>query len=163
MLDLILNSYARNQSLAHRLLADVADEDLCAQPSPGMNHPAWILGRLAWASDVGCLLMGLPTGLRDGWADQYDFRSRPEPDRSRYPDQATLTRVYEDIHARFAAALPGVPAEALARPLPNERQRKLLPTIGDALVHLATAHESFHIGQLSAWRRARGSSPIALF
>ena len=31
-----------------------------------------------------------------------------------------------------------------------------LPTLGDATVFLAVSHEVMHLGQLAAWRRARG-------
>lgn len=64
MLTLILNAYARNLSLLRRLVA-------------GMNHPAWIIGHLAWASDRAAQLMGLHSGLPAGWPERFDSSSAP--------------------------------------------------------------------------------------
>ncbi len=43
----LLRGFTMNIEYAHALLADVADEQMAAQPVAGMNHPAWITGRLA--------------------------------------------------------------------------------------------------------------------
>ena len=44
----------------------------------------------------------------------------------------------------------------LARSLPAERYRDLLPTIGDAVLHILAGHTAIHLGQLKVWRRAAG-------
>jgi hypothetical protein len=33
------------------LVGEIADERLAEQPLAGVNHPAWILGHLAWTAD----------------------------------------------------------------------------------------------------------------
>lgn len=163
MLELILTAYARNLGLLRKLTADLDDAVLAEQPAPGMNHPAWIIGHLAWASDLGLQLMGRPGDLPADWPARFGMGSIPQADRAAYPEKSALLERLEAAHRGFAAGLPEVGPAALAAPLPEERIRTFLPTVGDALIHLATSHEGLHIGQLSAWRRARGLAAVPLF
>jgi hypothetical protein len=162
MIPLILNAYARNLALLRKLVADVDDAAMTLQPVAGMNHPAWIIGHLAWASDRGAELMNLKPRLPGEWAGRFGTGSTPVPEHNAYPEKTALVEALEEVHTRFAAALPAVPSESYNSPMP-ENLRAIVPTVGDALIHLATSHEALHIGQLSAWRRARGLPPIPLF
>ena len=57
MMDLILPAFELNLWYSQKLVADVPDEQMCAQPVAGrvLNHPAFLLGHLAWsAGDVSC-------------------------------------------------------------------------------------------------------------
>ena len=47
------------------LVGDIADEWLAEQPQAGINHPAWILGHLAWAADGALAMLGAPKLLPD--------------------------------------------------------------------------------------------------
>ena len=38
-------------SYCRMLVGDIADERFTEQPLPGVNHPAWILGHLAFSAD----------------------------------------------------------------------------------------------------------------
>ena len=40
---------------------------------------------------------------------------------------------------------------------------EILPTLGDALLQVVSAHTAFHAGQLAAWRRAIGRPPVGVF
>ena len=49
MMDLILPVFKLNLWYSQKLVADLTDEQMCAQPIDGrvMNHPAFLLGHLA--------------------------------------------------------------------------------------------------------------------
>ena len=47
------------------LLAEITDERMTEQPMAGVNHPAWILGHLAWAADGALAMLGAPKLLPD--------------------------------------------------------------------------------------------------
>ena len=49
----------------------------------------------------------------------------------------------------------------LAQENPIEGFRSRAPTIGDAANFLMNSHAMFHLGQLSAWRRAMGLASIS--
>src|SRR5262249_20852728 len=155
--DLVLHSYNFNLFYAQKLVADVPDEQMCAQPVPGrvMNHAAFVLGHLAWASENGINLLGQQSARAAEWLEVFGGGATPLADRSRYPAKAALLQRLEEAHAHLASAVGKATPEALAQPAP-ERMRARFPTVGHMLVGLTTSHEAAHLGQLSAWRRALG-------
>ena len=167
MLDYALHIYAFSLGLAGKLVEAVPDDQLCAQPVPGqvMNHGAFILGHLAWTSDQAIALLkpSTPAAAALGeaaWNDAgskelFAMGAKPLADHSRYPSKAVLLSHLEEGHGRFASAVTKLTPETLALPAP-ERMRGRFPTIGNVVVALLTSHESSHLGQLSAWRRALG-------
>ncbi len=162
MMDLVLNVSRLNLWYSQKLVADVPEEQMCAQPVPGrvMNHAAFVLGHLAWAAgDVAFGLLGLPPTCPEGWKELFGQGATPSSDRSRYPSKAVLLQKLEEAHARLADFVTKATPETLAQPAP-ERARARFPTVGAMLVGLMTAHEASHNGQLSAWRRAMGLPPV---
>ena len=162
MMDLVLPTFRANLWYTQKLAADVPDEQMCAQPVAGrvMNHPAFLLGHLAWAAgDVAADKLGLPPACPAGWKELFGMGAVPQADRSRYPSKAELLKALEDAHARLADAVTKAAPETLAQPAP-ERARERFPTVGALLIGLMTSHEASHNGQLSAWRRAMGLPPV---
>jgi hypothetical protein len=157
MFDLVIPVYNFTLTYAQKLVADLPDEQMCAQPVPGrvMNHPAFILGHLAWAEDGAASFLGGEPTLGADWKALFGMGETPQADRSRYPAKAALLKELEGAHARLVAAVSGATPDVLAKPAP-ERMRNRFPTVGHALLGLMTGHASSHLGQLSAWRRAMG-------
>ena len=152
MMDLILPTFRLNLWYSQKLVADVPEEQMCAQPVAGrvMNHPAFVLGHLAWAAgDVAADKLGLPPACPPGWKELFGTGAQPLPDRSRYPSKAVLLKALEDAHARLADAVANAPPEVLNQPAP-EKMRDRFPTVGALLAGLMTADEASHNGQLSA-------------
>ncbi|MGL4420985.1 MAG: DinB family protein [Gemmataceae bacterium] len=151
--DLVL--FSLNQMYAHRLVADIADEHFVAQPAPGVNHPAWILGHLSIAADYGLELCQQAYACPAAWHDLFGPGTEPLADRTLYPTKAELLAAYDAGHAALAQAVLTVTPAQLEKPnelgfLPE------LPTYGHLLKHLLSSHEGWHLGQLSAWRRIGG-------
>jgi uncharacterized damage-inducible protein DinB len=73
-----------------------------------------------------------------------------------------LLAEYRALHDDAERALTQADDRVLLSPNPLERWRTLHPRIGDMLVTLMVKHESGHLGQLSAWRRAIGLSRVAM-
>jgi hypothetical protein len=145
------------------LTADLNDAQFTVQPLPGMNHPAWILGHLTIAREWAQDLLKLPP--REGWDGpswmaKFDRGSQIVPQRDHYPSKDTLLAALEQTHREIEKAVLAMTDADLAREMPVERIRSLFPRVGDMIVGLMTTHESFHMGQLSAWRRACGMKPL---
>jgi hypothetical protein len=158
MMDLIMPAFKLNLWYSQKAVAEVPDEQMCAQPIAGrtMNHAAWLLGHLAWApSNAGVNFLGLPPSCPGGYKDLFGMGTQPSADRSRYPSKAELLKALEDAHARLGEAVVKALPETLAQPAP-ERIRERFPTVGALLAGLMTSHHASHNGQLSAWRRAMG-------
>jgi hypothetical protein len=142
------------------LIGDIPDERMAEQPLPGVNHPAWILGHLAWSTDRGRWLLGLEPEFPSEWTATFGFGSKPSTSRGDYPSRdeliAAVERGFERLREQSAAAT----AEILGQPSPNPRTREHLPTVKDALAFLLTGHLGTHLGQLSMWRRMIGLPPL---
>jgi hypothetical protein len=153
MLQHVLHIYSMNLGYAGRLVKDLSDEQMCAQPHGVVNHPAWSLGHLAVAADAAGVSLGLSSELPSGWAETFKTGGTPSADKSVFPKKDEILRVLEAQHARVAHALSTADPGVLAAPA-HEKRRAHFPTVGDFAIFLMTAHEMDHLGQIAAWRRA---------
>ncbi len=144
---------------ARTLVAEVPDERWAEQPLPGVNHPAWIFGHLAYSGDGAVGALGGQKTLSREWLQRFAGGSKPTAVRADYPPQEELLRVlderFEQARQLAAAASP----ERVALPNPNARLKEGLPTVHDVVTFLLAGHLGIHLGQLSAWRRMIGLSP----
>ncbi len=156
MRDYLLTAAGLNVDYARRLVADIPDEQMAAQPAAGMNHAAWVLGHLAYVFDSMIAVWGQKPTMSPEWKELFNVASKPLNDGSKYPSKAELWQAYETAYQRIVDAVRGASDEDLAREFPNPKLRTLMPTVGVAMVHILTSHQGQHLGQLSAWRRAQG-------
>ena len=84
------------------LVGDLPDERLAEQPMPGVNHPVWVLGHLAWSTDRGRSLLGLPAECPPEWTPLFGFGSKPSTNRD-YPSRDELLQAVQP-RVRAAAA-----------------------------------------------------------
>jgi hypothetical protein len=153
-INLLLLQYCR------MLVGDLADERLAEQPLPGVNHPAWVLGHLAYSTDVATGLLGGAKVLPEGWASRFGGGSKLSASRSDYPSKEELLRAVEQGFERVRGQAPAATAEQLARPTNNTFLKGALPTTKELVAFLMTGHMAVHLGQLSTWRRMIGLPPL---
>lgn len=151
----ILITWRRNRDYAARLVGDLTDGQMLAQPVPGvmMNHPAWILSHLnVYAPNAAAMLR------RQSFADPLDHphgqQSKPLDDPAAYLPRAELLARYLMLHDEAQAALEAADPAVFEEETPIPRWREKHPRKGEMLVTLMVKHEAGHLGQLSAWRRA---------
>ncbi len=128
MMDLILPSFKLNLWYSQKLVADVAEDQMCAQPVAGrvMNHPAFLLGHLALvAGNFGTSLVGAAPVCPESWKELFNQGAKPLADRSRYPSKAALLQALEDAHTRLADGAAKAAPEMLAQPAPEKNPRAL--------------------------------------
>jgi hypothetical protein len=152
----ILNSFALNLDYLRRLVEDLDDGQMVAQPAGVVNHPAWTIGHLVQSCQAIGGELGIPPWLPDDWGRRFGTGSVPVAIPDAYPGKAALMRALDDGRRRLAEALAEMGEEGLARPLPDVRYRDRLPTIGHAVLHILAAHTALHVGQVATWRRAMG-------
>jgi hypothetical protein len=160
LLDWIRPSYDFCLNFSKLLVADIPDERMAAQPVEGrvMNHPAFLLGHLAWANDNLLALLGGAPKLGH-LKDVYGMGSRVTEERGLYASKADLLAWHQQAHQDLLAAVQAATPETLASPAPD-RMRTRFPTVGTFLAALMTSHYANHLGQLSAWRRVMGFPPV---
>jgi hypothetical protein len=143
-----------------RLVGDIADKRMAEQPVAGVNHPAWILGHLAWAADGTLAKLGGQKILPAEWTTPFEAGSKPTASGGDYPPKDDLLRAaehsYRDLRQKFADAGPDV----LSRPTTNPRAKVTLPTLKEMVAFLLCGHLGVHLGQLSSWRRMIGLPPL---
>jgi uncharacterized damage-inducible protein DinB len=154
-------THTRNQTL--KLVADLSDEQLCIQPAPRTNHPAWVLGHLLLVDLSFLKTIGgpdVPAWVDDAFRATYGGKSEPIADKGKYKPKAfyieKMAAVREQLYARLKTLTPA----DLAQPHPDPARRERMPTIGQAVVFYGTWHEAYHSGQLSTWRRVQGLPPV---
>lgn len=159
MVELILSRFAFQLDYLRHLVSDIGPGRMADQPFPQMNHPAWILGHLVWAADLTPALLGLGSALDPSWGERFGNHTRPVADVSIYPSREELLLELEKGHVRASECVRHASSEVLGKPMPDPKYRGIMPTVGDAIVHILTTHEATHAGQLSAWRCAAGIPP----
>lgn len=190
MVDLLRSSvrivWTRNGAYLDRLLDDLADAPHAvtgagrssertagassthapswfAQPTTGavINHPAWIVGHLTlYRRVILDLLRGTP--FNDPLDAPFGRGSKVSLDPAAHPPPREMRAEIDRLGAEVLAALDTAPRERFEAPNPLARWRELHPRVGEQLVTLMVKHESFHLGQLSAWRRAMGLPSVAM-
>jgi len=159
----ILITWKRNGVYALRLVGDLEPNAFTAQPVPrhAMNHPAWVLSHLNVYAPI-CTAMIRGEVFEDPAQHPHGQKSEPLADASAYLPGPALMEQFRRLHDEAERALEHADDGIAARPNPLERWRTLHPTVGDMLVTLMVKHESGHLGQLSAWRRAMGFARVAV-
>ena len=155
MIQHLLFVYGMNLKRAELLVCDLTDEQMVAQPSGVINHPAWTLGHLGATSDALAGVLGLPSTLPDAWKEACRMGSIPSGNAADYPGKVEILEELRAQHERVSEAMQAVDAERLRQPMPPPRGKRF-PTVGDFAVALMTMHEGHHLGQVAAWRRAMG-------
>ena len=149
------------REVAESLVADLTDEQMVSQPIKGvtMNHPAWVLSHLSAYAPV---LAGILRGdmVEDPLSHKCGRGSQPLPDASEYLSRGKLISSYTAAYNDAATAFADATTERLTQPTPIERWLTRFPTIGFLPGQFLVKHNAYHLGQISAWRRASGLPPV---
>lgn len=155
--------------LGASLCSDI-DPSTAARFPPGeagvirTNHPVFIFGHLALYPRRALELCGLDASGIDV-PERYDelFAAGKECIEATDGSHPSLDDVLGCWKASTEAAIARLPEAddaILAQENPIEGFRSRAPTIGDAANFLMNSHAMFHLGQLSAWRRAMGLASV---
>ncbi len=155
----LLFGWKKNSDYGPKLVADLAEEQMVAQPAPKdaapMNHPAWVFSHLnAYLPVIEAIIEGRE--FDDPRKHPFGMLSKPEADASIYRPREELVHEFESRHERVTSLLSQATEAILDQPILLPRWTQVMPKAGIALPYLMLNHENLHLGQLSAWRRARG-------
>lgn len=166
-------TWVRNGAYLGRLVGDLSEAGVSSavgsaptwfsQPMSDrvINHPAWICLHLnLYRRIIADLLRARP--FDDPLDTPFGRGSKVSLDPGAHPAPSAIRSEGERLHAEVLEALDEAPLARFAAPNPLPRWRELHPRVGEQLVTLMIKHESFHLGQLSAWRRAMGLPSVAM-
>ena len=154
----ILDQFNFNRAYALALTQDVPDALFASGAGPGLeNHPAWTLGHLmmgAWHVQRG---FGHKPELPEGWRAIFDRKGPGDPTLPAdgpYPDREAITAAYLQQHQQVEALIANASEEDWNSPL-KWRFETYFPSKGHMAAFMCIQHETMHLAQLSAWRRAQ--------
>jgi hypothetical protein len=84
----------------------------------------------------------------------------PLDDATKYEAKDELLAALRDAQTRLTAGVERFDERRLDDPFPDPSYRDVFPTIRHALTQVLAGHAAFHVGQISAWRRAMGPPPM---
>ncbi len=159
---LINDGLQKSLSYAERLLKDIPAANFAYMPHPGMNHPAFIIGHLSLYPNRLLNMIGRTDLLleKPKYPELFQAGSPCVEQDGRYPAKDELVTYYFERYRTFSEILPTLTDDLLQRENPMEgRMKEFFPKIGFAISFLLNNHQSLHLGQISAWRRAVGMGP----
>lgn len=157
----IIKQYDFNLEYAKALIHDLTEEQMTIVPASGLdNHPAFTIGHLISGSANLAQDLGAEFEMPDNWTELFVRQGpgdprKPDLDKSKYPSKHLLITELEYQHNKVKKILKGIEENRLTEEL-TWRFSNLMPTLGDLVTFMCINHESMHLGQLAAWRRAMG-------
>ncbi|HRH63519.1 MAG TPA: DinB family protein [Bacteroidia bacterium] len=155
----IVKQYDFNLSYAKALVHDVPELLMTHTPAAGLeNHPAFTLGHLLSGSALLAGDLGLEMNLPPSWVSLFVRKGPGDPrmpdlDVELYPTKLELLTALESQHNRVKQKISELNEEQLQAPF-KWRFSNYFPSVYDLIVFMCINHESMHLGQLAAWRRA---------
>lgn len=154
--------FARNYTIG--LIDTIPAADWFRMPPAGVTHVAWQVGHLAMAEYRLCLERIRGPRPEDANLLPPIFHQcfgrgsmPPDPDPAKYPPAAEIRAVFDRVHERALAELPGIPDADLDAPI-TVSHRFCKTKI--QCVRWCPMHEMSHAGQIGLLRRLFGADPI---
>ncbi len=168
--DSVVAASRRSRGLAQKLLADIRPELFARKPIIGAvtidtNHPAFVYGHLALYPARTLTLLGKDASSvapPEGF-DALFKAGAPcldDPAGTIYPAMEAITAAYFRAHDNAYPVISAIPDADFAQENTDPRSREYAPTHGQVAVLLLNNHMAMHLGQISAWRRCMGLSPV---
>lgn len=160
-IETIIKQYDFNLEYAKTLVNDLSEDQMTTIPSKGLgNHPAWTIGHLVSGSADLARDLGAEFKMPDKWNELFTRQGpgdprKPDLDKKKYPSKQLLITELENQHNKVKVLLENIEESKLNEPL-RWRFSNFMPTLGDLVAFMCINHESMHLGQLAAWRRAMG-------
>lgn len=159
MKNILIPAYRFNLQYAKVLVIDVDENLMTHSPSKGLeNHPSFTLGHLVSAAAMTAKYLGGPYDFNPAWEQLFKRNgpgdpTLPDPDVTKYPNKKTLLEALTNHHKVVENLILSLEDKRLEKAI-AWRFKNHFPTLGDLLLFMCITHESMHLGQLAAWRRA---------
>src|SRR4051812_4182949 len=143
-----------NNSMVHRALDGLSDEQVWEQLEGRGNPIAWMIGHITETRSQMLGLLGAPWDA--GWGGRFK-RGSELVDRSAYPTRGEIEAKFTETHESMRAAFATLTADALGAPAPVSFAGAR--TLADLLAFFAF-HEAYHLGQVGFVRKQLGHSSL---
>ena len=145
------------KGLFHIMLkGEFSEENLTYQIAPSKSHILWLVGHIANSYDEGFNPpLGLKSEFPNNYKELFKMGAKPVNDASAYPTLKELIDAFDTATNATLEHLKTVTDEELKRPFPEDSEVAKFAANADILLHEATFHTAYHLGQVSMLRRAQ--------
>jgi hypothetical protein len=150
----VLHSFNYALDYLREQLEGLTPAQMVAQPNGISNHPAWVVGHLAFTCQMLGEVIGVPPWLPAGWEKRFGTGSVPVADAGAYETKEQALAILADARSRITRAVEALDDAQLDQPFPDPSYLYVFPTVRHALTQVLVGHTSMHVGQLTVWRRA---------
>lgn len=156
----IISNFRYSFNFLRELVADLSAPEMVIQTECIKNHPAWVIGHLAFSCQAIGGELGVERWLAGDWGKRFGMGSVPVNAVEAYECKNELLSILTEAEMRITVAVQDLSAEQLKQPLPDKNYQQDLPTTHHAINQILVAHTAYHVGQTVVWRRDLGRSPI---
>ncbi len=143
----------------HRMIDDLKPEELQAQPLPGLNSIAWMLGHLALVDRRQLKWLGIAElpALPEGFEVKFKTTGAAAVAQESLGVPSEIIAIFDSHRDALIACLPTVDPSVFMQP--TEAIRPWFSDKGEATLFMGL-HTMLHVGQISTIRRALGYPPL---
>lgn len=149
--------------LVRKAVADIPQDQMAAQPAPGINPPVWILGHIVTTLAVVPKVLANVSIVPKEYLVWFGPNSKLESLPAELPSKDKLLNFLSAVQESILVEIPKLTDEDLAKPNALKFMTQELPTQRDILENLLMTHTMLHYGQLTVWRRLASLPPIIVF
>lgn len=161
----------RGLGLSEKIYTDIKPEIFSRKPRfrdngkevvVDCNHPAFVFGHLSLYPARLAAALGADASAFTppaAWPDLFKagVECKDDPERTIYPAKDIITAAFQHNYLSAIDILAKIDDAILLQPHPDEMIRtKYFPTLGAAAIFTLNSHTTFHVGQISTWRRCFG-------
>ena len=144
------------EKLMHMICDDIDESKFADRFGTTINHPAFVLGHLAYYFGVCIQLLGGEVVFEEHEDSVYSHGVDCIEDASTYLDKAGSITRYKTRLEEALAFIASCDAEVFNCSTDGTPFKGRMETLGQVAAFMLSGHPAFHIGQLSAWRRVAG-------
>ncbi len=150
-----------NLKYATELIHGIPEKVLFEDAGPGLeNHPGFTLGHLVTALGLTIKYLGHPYDVSEEWDQLFRRKGPGDPtlpysEHSNYPSSMEIMLELQKKTMKLISLINSLHEEEFEKEV-TWRFSSYFPTLLDLLMFMCIQHSSMHMGQLAAWRRAKG-------
>ena len=141
---------------AKMLCADIDANQFADRLGTTINHPAFILGHVAYYAGVCVNLLGGDCDIEDAEAPLYEHGAECVDDATRYLHKDAAIAHFEYRMQMAATFVSECSPDVLSASSEGTPFAGRVDTLEEIAAFMLVGHPMFHLGQISAWRRVAG-------
>lgn len=143
-------------NMAAMLVTDIDATKFADRCGTTINHPAFVLGHLSYYIGFCMQMLGGDIELTEEEKALYEHGAECQDDASLYPSKDEAIATFNDRVNTVADFIDSCDDSVLSASAKDTFFADKFPTLGGVAAFMLIGHPTFHLGQISAWRRVAG-------